>query len=282
VARPSDNDAVSPPKIDLGHWRVKGRVQLHDDEAGLTPGAVAEGSRSKNEAATRDLRERFRALQDRMSAQSSQSLLVVLQAMDTGGKDGTVKNIYAAINPGCASVVSYSVPTEEERAHDFLWRIHAKTPGKGSIAIFNRSHYEDVLAVRVRNIAPPSVWQPRYALINQFEENLVAGGTTIVKLMLHISKEEQRERLQARIDRPEKRWKFRMGDLEDRALWDDYKRAYQDTIAKTNTPNAPWYVIPSDRKWYRDFAVMNVLVATLEAMKPEYPEHKELDGIVIP
>jgi PPK2 family polyphosphate:nucleotide phosphotransferase len=266
--------------VDLGVWRVDGRPSLREDNASSTPGNSAD--QKATEAATRILRERLRKLQDRLIADGSQSLLLVLQAMDAGGKDGTVKNIYFGLNPSAAAVYSFTVPSEEELAHDFLWRIHARTPSKGTVVIFNRSHYEDVLAVRVRKIAPPTVWRPRYEQIRNFESTLVANRTKVVKVMLHISNEEQQKRLQARIDRPEKRWKFRMGDLEDRALWSDYKRAYQDAIVETNTTFAPWYIVPADQKWYRDYAILTILVNILEGMNLKYPEFANLDGLKIP
>jgi PPK2 family polyphosphate:nucleotide phosphotransferase len=266
--------------VDLSVWRVNGRPSLREADANSTPGNSAD--RKTTEAATKILRERLKKLQDCLISDGSHSVLLVLQAMDAGGKDGTVKSIYAGLNPSAAAVHGFSVPSEEELAHDFLWRIHAQTPAKGSLTIFNRSHYEDVLAVRVRKIAPPTVWRPRFEQIRNFEAILAANRTTIVKIMLHISNEEQQKRLQARIDRPEKRWKFRMGDLEDRALWPEYKRAYQDAIAETNTKVAPWYVVPADRKWYRDYAVLSILVATLEGLHLKYPEFSNLDGLKIP
>lgn len=266
--------------VDPAVWRVDGRPTLTEAAAAST--MQAPGDRGSTEATTQVLRERLRELQVRLLAEQSQSLLIVLQAMDAGGKDGTVKSLYLGMNPTGAAIHSFSVPTEEERAHDFLWRIHARTPGKGTVTIFNRSHYEDVLAVRVRKISPPAVWQPRFDIINEFEAGLTSARTRVVKIMLHISKDEQQLRLQSRIDDPSKRWKFRMGDLEDRALWPEYKRAYQDMIAKTSTKDAPWYVVPADKKWYRDFAVMNIVVGTLESMKPDFPPLKEFDGLVIP
>ena len=266
--------------INLDAWQVKERPALREDGASKTPGNTAD--ERTTEEASRLLRERLRELQNRLIASSSKSILIVLQAMDAGGKDGTVKSLYGGLNPSAAAVFSFSVPSEEELAHDFLWRIHARTPGKGNITIFNRSHYEDVLAVRVRKIAPPAVWRPRFEQIRNFESTLNASGTKVVKIMLHISNIEQRKRLQARIDRPDKRWKFRMGDLEDRALWTEYKRAYQDAIAETSTPDAPWFVVPADKKWYRDYAVLCILVSTLEHMNLEYPEFSNLDGLQIP
>jgi PPK2 family polyphosphate:nucleotide phosphotransferase len=268
---------TGPAAFDL--WRAKPELKLSRLDAGATPGVP--GDRDKTEKVTSALRDRLRELQGALHGEKRHAVLVVLQAMDTGGKDGTVKSLYLGMNPTAAAVHSFAVPTEEELAHDFLWRIHARTPRKGDIGVFNRSHYEDVLAVRVRNIAPRSIWFPRFEAINHFEAGLHASGTTIVKIMLHISKEEQQARLQARIDRVDKRWKFRAGDLEDRELWTDYQRAYEDAIHRTSTDAAPWYVVPADKKWYRDFATLTILVNTLEALRPAYPPRRELDGIVV-
>lgn len=255
------------------------RFRLADVDPGSTPDAP--GDRKATDKATAALRLRLRELQDRLFAEGSRSVLLVLQAMDGGGKDGTVKSVFAGVHPTAVDVHSFNVPTKEELAHDFLWRIHQRMPQRGRVGIFNRSHYEDVLAVRVRNIAPPSVWKPRFGIINEFEHAMSLSGTTFVKVMLHISKEEQRLRLQSRIDRPEKRWKFHMGDLEDRKLWDQYQAAYEDTLRRTSTATAPWFVVPADKKWYRDFAVLSIMVDVLEGMRPRYPQHPELDGIVV-
>jgi PPK2 family polyphosphate:nucleotide phosphotransferase len=262
-------------------WVAGSRFRLSAVDPASAP-LAPDDDRDKTEKATAQLRKRLLSLHGRLIGEKSRSVLVVLQAMDGGGKDGTVKSLYFGLNPADTSVHSFGVPSEEEMAHDFLWRIHACTPRRGTIGIFNRSHYEDVLAVRVRNIAPKSVWEPRFDTINDFERGLHASGTTVVKIMLHISLEEQGQRLQARIDRPDKRWKFRTGDLEDRVLWSDYQDAYQDTIRRTSTEHAPWYVVPADKKWYRDFATLTIVVNTLEAMQPEYPARPELDGIVVP
>jgi PPK2 family polyphosphate:nucleotide phosphotransferase len=266
----------------LDSWRVSsdGPFALSKVDPSSTPNAPDE--RAATDALTVDLRTKLRALQDRFIAEGTRSVLVVLQAMDGGGKDGTVKGLYAGMHPVGAEVTSWGVPSEDELAHDFLWRIHHRLPSRGKIGLFNRSHYEDVLAVRVRNIAPPAIWQKRYSIINNWEEGLVAEGTTVVKIMLHISRQEQANRLQARIDRPDKRWKFRMGDLEDRKLWPLYQDAYDDMIDKTSTGHAPWFVVPADKKWYRDFAVATILTSVLEEMKPEYPPCPELDGVEIP
>jgi PPK2 family polyphosphate:nucleotide phosphotransferase len=230
-----------------------------------------------------EVRHRIRALQERLYAEHKQSLLVVLQATDTGGKDGTIKDVFGGLNPQGVHVQSFIQPSEEELDHDFLWRIHQHTPGKGMITVFNRSHYEDVLVVRVKNLAPKSVWSSRYEAINEFEQHLVRNGTTVLKFYLHISKDEQKERLQARLDDPEKIWKFRKGDLADRALWDDYRSAFEDAISKCSTEAAPWYVIPANRKWARNIAVAEIVASTLESMNPQFPEPESgLDKITIP
>ena len=256
------------------------RFSLRTTSTVATPGAP-DGDRSKTESATKALKLKLQAQHSLIQATADKAVLVVFQAMDAGGKDGSVKALYGGLNPAGAEVVSFGVPSEEERAHDVLWRITKRLPERGRVGIFNRSHYEDVLAVRVRNIAPPAVWRPRFEFFNQYEQQLVASGTVIVKFMLHISAEEQRERLQARIDRPEKQWKFRMGDLEDRALWKQYQTAYQDVLTKTSTAHAPWFVIPSDKKWYRDFAVLTVLTTVLDGLKLTYPANPDLKGLII-
>ncbi|MGN6483600.1 MAG: polyphosphate kinase 2 family protein [Thermomicrobiales bacterium] len=228
-------------------------------------------------------RERIIALQERLWAEHKQSLLVILQATDTGGKDGTVRHVFEGVNPQGVVVTSFKQPTPDELDHDYLWRIHQHTPAKGEIAIFNRSQYEDVLVVRVHDLVPKRVWEKRYDQINDFEERLVETGTTIVKIFLHISKEEQKERLEARLDDPDKRWKFNLGDLTDREKWDDFQKAYQDMLERCSTNFAPWYVVPADRKWYRNVVVAAIVADTLEKMDPQFPKEAEgLDEIVIP
>ncbi len=226
---------------------------------------------------------RIESLQERLYAEGKQSLLIVLQAMDTGGKDGTIRGVFEGVNPQGCQVVSFKVPTPEELAHDFLWRVHRKTPGRGYITIFNRSHYEDVLIVRVHSLVPEEVWSKRYDRINQWEELLYEDRTTILKFYLHISKDEQKERLEARRDTPDKAWKFSTGDLAERALWDTYMAAYEDAINKCSTEHAPWYVIPANHKWYRNLVIARTIADTLEAMDPQYPPPEEgIENIVIP
>jgi PPK2 family polyphosphate:nucleotide phosphotransferase len=254
-------------------------VSLEDLDPSATPGAP--GDKSVTTATLPALNERLGALQDKLWAEERQSLLVVLQAMDTGGKDGTIKHVFGGLLPQATRVVTFKEPTPVELAHDFLWRVHSRAPRAGETVIFNRSHYEDVLIVRVHALVPTETWRKRFTLINDFEGILADGGTTIVKFFLHISRDEQRRRLQERLDDPTKRWKFRRADLAERALWPDYQAAYEDVLAKTSTKHAPWYVIPADHKWYRNWAVSTVLVRTLETMNPRYPDAHDLEGIEV-
>lgn len=202
--------------------------------------------------------------------------------MDTGGKDGVIRHVFDGVNPQGVRVAGFKVPTPEELDHDYLWRVHKVTPGKGKMVIFNRSHYEDVLVVRVHNYVPSEVWEKRFDQINQFERLLTDNGMTILKFYLHIDRDEQRERLQARLDDPAKRWKFRLGDLEERKWWSEYMQAYEDVLSKTSTKYAPWIIVPANRKWYRDLVISSVLVDTLQSLKMKFPEPEEnLDGVVV-
>jgi PPK2 family polyphosphate:nucleotide phosphotransferase len=211
-------------------------------------------------------------LQDRLYAEGQWALLVVLQGTDTSGKDGTVRSVFSATGALGVSVHAFGRPSEEELKHDYLWRAHLACPRRGTIGIFNRSHYEDVLVAKVRGLAPAAAIERRYEEINAFEAMLAANGTTILKFMLRISRKEQAKRLQARLDDPAKRWKFNPGDLEDRARWDDYIAAYETMLARCSTEHAPWYVIPADRKWARNAAIAAIVRATLAAMDPQYPK----------
>ena len=211
-------------------------------------------------------------LHERLFAGESSALLLVLQAMDAGGKDGTIRTVLRYLNPAGVDVNSFGVPSDEERSHDYLWRVHHHAPSKGLIGVFNRSHYEEVLVVRVKGLAPEAVWSKRYRHINEFERMLVDEGTTIIKCFLNVSKAEQAERFQDRLDDPSKRWKFRAGDLADRKLWPKYQQAYDDMIAKTSTSYAPWYVIPADHNWVRNLAVAKILLNTLAALDPKFPD----------
>jgi PPK2 family polyphosphate:nucleotide phosphotransferase len=208
----------------------------------------------------------------KVDGSSGRSLLLVLQAMDCGGKDGTIKQVAGAMNPVGLRIVSFGPPSAEERRHDFLWRIRKALPPRGLVGVFNRSHYEDVLVVRVNELAPESVWRPRYKKINDFERKLVADGTAVVKVMLHISYEEQRERLLERLADPTRHWKYNPGDLDARARWDDYQAAYAEALERCGTDEAPWYVVPADRKWYRDWAVAHLVRETFAGMGLQYPK----------
>jgi PPK2 family polyphosphate:nucleotide phosphotransferase len=218
--------------------------------------------------------ERIAALQEILYAEGRRALLVVLQALDAGGKDGTTRSVFHGVNPQGCRVASFKAPSSTELAHDYLWRIHHALPARGEIGIFNRSHYEDVLVVRVDSLVPKDVWSARYEQINAFERHLVDNGTEIVKIYLHISREEQAERLRERVSDPEKRWKFSPDDLRKRAQWDDYRAAYEDAIRRCSTEHAPWYVVPADRNWVRNVAVSAIVRAKLESMDPQYPKPK--------
>jgi len=268
-------------KKDAKRWRVEPGSKVHLGEIDTRSTDGAPGDKDKTSAVSETLQLDLQGLQERLYAESTRSLLVVLQALDAGGKDGTIKHVFRGLNPASCRVVSFKVPSEEERSHDFLWRVHAKTPAQGEVAVFNRSHYEDVLVVRVHDLVPEDVWRPRYDFINEFEANLAAAGTRIVKVFLHISKDEQAVRLQARLDDPTKHWKFRKADLDERARWDDYMVAFEEAIARTSTDAAPWFVVPADRKWYRNWAVSRILVETLDDMDPQYPPAEDLTGVVI-
>lgn len=228
-------------------------------------------------------RERIQDLQERLYAEHKQSLLIVLQAMDTGGKDGTISHVFEGVNPQGCRVWSFKVPTEEELAHDFLWRYHDKTPPRGMITIFNRSHYEDVLIVRVKNLVSEKVWQKRYSQINEFERILALNNTTIIKFFLYISRDEQKRRLESRLEDPTKHWKFSSIDVKERAYWDDYMAAYEDAVTKCSTDYAPWYIVPANKKWYRNLVVARTIADALEAMDPQYPQAEEgLERMTIP
>jgi PPK2 family polyphosphate:nucleotide phosphotransferase len=231
------------------------------------------GAPSKSEAVARtdELAERLLELQQLLYADGGHKVLVVLQGMDSSGKDGTIKHVFKMVNPLGVRVVNFKRPNDVELAHDYLWRVHRGTPRDGEIAIFNRSHYEDVLVVRVHDLVPSEVWRRRYDQIRHFEQMLVDEGTVIRKFFLHISNAEQKARLQERLDNPAKHWKFEHGDIEERAYWDDYTAAYEDALFETSTDAAPWYVVPSDQKWFRNLVISTVLVDLLESLKLDYP-----------
>ena len=228
-------------------------------------------------------RKRIRDLQERLYAENRQGLLVVLQAMDTGGKDGTIKHVFGGVNPQGCRISSFKAPSAEEANHDFLWRYHKSAPARGRIGIFNRSHYEDVLVVRVKGIVPEEVWRERYGLINAFERNLASNGITVLKFFLHISKDEQKRRLESRLADPDKRWKFSKNDIKERAFWDDYQAAFEDAINECSTDHAPWYVVPANKKWYRNLVVARTIADTLEALDPQFPPAEQgLENVTIP
>ena len=215
---------------------------------------------------------RLRELQYLLYAENSRSLLIILQAMDAGGKDGTINHVFSTMNPQGTRVYGFKVPSAEEASHDFLWRIHQATPHRGQVAIFNRSHYEDVLVSRVHNVVPKKVWSKRYDLINDFEKNLVDNDTHILKFYLHISEEEQLQRFKQRIDDPSRHWKISESDYQEREYWDDYTKAFEDALSRCSTKHAPWFVIPANHKWFRNLAVSQIVVDTLDSLKMEFPK----------
>jgi len=229
-------------------------------------------TKRQGEARLAALGKRLRALQEVLAAERRRKVLVVLQGMDTSGKDGTISHVFENVNPQGVEVARFTVPTGEELAHDFLWRVHARVPAAGQITIFNRSHYEDILVPRVHRTLEPAVWRERYGQINAFEEILASTGTTILKFFLHISRKEQKERLAARLADRKKIWKFERGDLRERAHWNLYQAAYEDILEKTSTREAPWFVVPADRKWHRNLVVASALVAAMEKMDLKFPE----------
>jgi PPK2 family polyphosphate:nucleotide phosphotransferase len=252
--------------------RVRGKsVDLSKWNPNATPGL-----RDKKEGAERLARnlERLDELQYRLYAEGRRSLLLVFQGMDAAGKDGLIRRIAPAFNPQGCRAWSFKVPSPEEAAHDFLWRIHRAAPAKGEVAIFNRSHYEDVLVVRVHDLVPKQEWSRRYEVINEFEQRLHEHGTRILKFFLHIDRDEQRDRIRARLDDPTKHWKFNEADLKERARWKDYQSAYKDALARCSTPHAPWFVIPANHKWYRDAAVSEIVAEALADMDPRPVEVK--------
>ena len=267
----------------MEHYRVKpddkSRLKDWDPE---DDGEYKKGEKDEGEERLLELNAELEELQELLFAEGKHKILIVLQGIDTSGKDGVIRHVFDGVNPQGVRVASFKVPTSEELSHDYLWRVHKQVPGKGEIVIFNRSHYEDVLVVRVHSLVPEEVWKKRYQQIKAFEELLAEEGTTILKFFLHIDQDEQKERLQARLDEPHKRWKFSTGDLKERALWNDYTAAYEDVLNKTSTERAPWYIVPSNKKWYRNLVIATILVDTLKKLDMHYPQPEEdLDSIVI-
>ncbi|WP_436795288.1 polyphosphate kinase 2 family protein [Actinospongicola halichondriae] len=255
-------------------------VDLSTIDTRATP--TFDGDKEASAGVFAERQHRLAELQDVLYAQGKHRLLVVLQAMDTGGKDGTIRHVFHHVDPIGVRMRSFKKPSEVELAHDYLWRVHPHVPGDGELVVFNRSHYEDVLVVRVHGWVDDDLAHKRFRHIREFEQMLTDEGTTIVKIFLHISKDEQAERLQARLDEPNKNWKFSTGDLEERKLWDDYQRVYAEAIGETSTADAPWYVVPADRKWYRNLVVSQILIDTMESLDLRYPDPEDdLEDVVI-
>jgi len=266
----------------VNRYRVKPKQKI--DLSEWDPNDKSAWTKSKKEAKEKlkKINKKLETLQEILYAENKHKILIVLQAMDTGGKDGVIRAVFDGMNPSGVRVASFKVPTEQELSHDFLWRIHKHTPGRGEIVIFNRSHYEDVLVVRVHNLVPKDVWEKRFEHINNFERLLTDEGTTIIKFFLHISKDEQKERLQERLDIPEKQWKFSSSDLKERELWDEYTKAFEEVLEKTSTKQSPWYIIPANSNWYRNWLISSILVEELKSLKLKYPEPEEdLSKVII-
>lgn len=251
-------------------YRVKPGKKVHLARIeSKTDGGIADDD---GDNAFEEVIEELQDLQNLMFAEHKHSLLVVLQAMDAAGKDSTIRHVFGPINPQGVRVWNFKGPTDIEREHDYLWRIHEKTPRDGYISVFNRSHYEDVLVVRVKNLVPEDVWTKRYDHINAFERMLVDEGTSVLKFYLHISKDYQKKRLQRRLDRPDKHWKFNPADLEERARWDDYRKAFEEAISQCSTEAAPWYVIPSEVRWFRNLLIATIVRDTMKGWDMKFPE----------
>jgi PPK2 family polyphosphate:nucleotide phosphotransferase len=254
------------------------KVDLDDldpDDVHLAPGGKAQTNQK-----SAGIQQRLAELQELLYAGHEQKLLIVLQGMDTSGKDGTIRHVMGGFNPVGTRVVSFKKPSPEELDHDYLWRVHHQVPGKGEVVVFNRSHYEDVLIVRVHDLVPKDTWRRRYDQINAFEQMLAEEGTVILKFFLHISKEEQRARLEARIADPTKRWKFQPGDLDERDSWKEYQQAYEAALERTSTAWAPWFVVPANQKWYRNYVVGSIVADKLERLHMKYPE-PDLSTVVV-
>ena len=257
----------------IKRYRIKPGEKV--DLSAIDPGDYSlfpGGGKVESQQVFDELRDELQALQKVLYAQNKHRILVVLQAMDTGGKDGCVKHVFSRVDPQGIDVAAFKKPTEDELGHDFLWRVHKRVPGSGQIVIFNRSHYEDIIAVRVKKLAGEDVWKRRYRHVIDFERMLAEEGTTIIKMFLHISKDEQKKRLDSRLANPSKHWKFNPDDLADRARWSDFEKAYEDLFEKTSTEQAPWFIIPGDRKWYRNLVVARIMVDTLRGLRMDFPQ----------
>lgn len=271
-----------PPTPDYPRYRVRPGEPI--TLADLDPNASEHYKKKKHvEEELEYQRDRLGKLQERLYAENQRSLLVVLQAMDTGGKDGVIKHVFQGINPQGCRVWSFKKPSDQEASHDFLWRYHQQAPSRGMITIFNRSHYEDVLIVRVKQLVAEDVWRERYHVINEFEQMLTLNNIKVIKFFLHISKDEQKRRLESRLQDPDKLWKFSSNDLKERQFWDDYQTAFEEAINNCSTAYAPWYVIPANNKWYRNLVIARTLADTLLSMNPQYPAAEQgLENIKIP
>jgi PPK2 family polyphosphate:nucleotide phosphotransferase len=266
----------------MNAYHVKPGRRINLDKFDPDDHSAFDGDKPAALAKTESLVKDLEHLQELMYAEHKHKLLIVLQGMDTSGKDGTIRHVFSGVNPQGVQVASFKVPTSEELAHDFLWRIHKQTPGAGEMVIFNRSHYEDVLVVRVHGLVSPAECRRRYDDINAFEQMLANEGTTILKFFLHIDKREQKRRLEERLAEKSKHWKFNPADLKERALWQEYMRAYEDALSATNTACAPWYIIPANRKWYRNYLISQILVESLKSLKMAYPKPAPgLDSLVV-
>jgi PPK2 family polyphosphate:nucleotide phosphotransferase len=266
----------------MDRYRVKQGQEVRLTNLNPDDQSAFDGNKEAAEIRLVELNKELEVLQELLFAEHKRKLLIVLQGIDTAGKDGVIRHVFDGVNPQGVRVASFKVPTAEELDHDYLWRVHKQTPGRGEIVIFNRSHYEDVLVVRVHQLVPEAVWQKRYQQINDFERMLAEEGTTILKFFLHIDLDEQKERLEARLHDPTKQWKFNMGDLAERKRWSEYTQAYGDVLNKTSTKWAPWYIVPANRKWYRNLVIATLLVETLSGLNMAYPQPKEdLSGVVV-
>jgi PPK2 family polyphosphate:nucleotide phosphotransferase len=273
---------MTPLHINPEQFRVRPGTDVRLNEWSTSSTGGYTGDKQTAPDVLSALNERLADLQQMLYAESAHKFLIVMQGMDTSGKDGTIKHVFRTINPVGVKVANFKRPNDVELAHDYLWRVHEQTPRKGHMVIFNRSHYEDVLVVRVNELAPKQIWERRFDHIRNFEQMLADEGTTIVKLFLHISKDEQRARLQERIDNPAKHWKFEHGDITERAHWDSYTEAYEQALGETSTKQAPWYVVPADKKWYRNLVVSQLLIDKLDALEMRYPEPEiGIENIII-
>ena len=263
--------------VEVRSWADLLRVDAGFDLAAIDPGSTPgfDGDKKDAEKVMAGLQTRLGDLQERLFAESkgggTRSVLLVIQGMDTSGKGGIMRHVVGAVDPQGVKITAFKAPSDEEKEHPFLWRIRRALPSAGMIGVFDRSHYEDVLIVRVHDLVPRATWSRRYAQINAFEESVVESGTTIVKVMMHLSSEEQKARLTERLERPDKHWKYNPGDVDERAYWADYMSAYQGALEKCSTAIAPWHVVPADHKWYSRLAVTNLLLEHLEAMDPQWP-----------